>query len=510
VLGASDRSSASPELEEKIVDWPSRCHLSSLRRNLVRPLVGSLTGPVLELGAGMGAITRTLGETGLDIVAVEGSPRRAQVCAARCQDLDNVTVVCDTIEGFGQPARFGTVVMIGVLEYSRTFSTTTGDDDPVDLMLAHLQALLAPDGRLVLAIENQLGAKYLAGFPEDHLGRPMVGISDGYGPTTPVTFGRDELSRRLLGAGLPHQQWFYPWPDYKLPEVVISEAGLDPTSGFDPTSLVVGTAYHDRQEPETTTFDLARLYPVLVRNGLLGALANSFLVTAAANPVPQCHDLAWYFGNEAHLLGLRKTLVFSPGPDGPVVTVHTADGATRTEPFVPGQPWSDRLVALTSQPGWDTEAFVRWWGVWCACIAELAGTDELTAETTLPGQLLDAAPHNLVVDGDTVTFIDLEWSDPQPLDFGFLLFRSLLHSLLRLHQVAPPAPGTPLTIGELLQVGARASGVQLTQPMVEAYWERENAFQQVITGAAPDGSPWPVLSESLRIRRPLDNLDAPR
>ena len=507
MLAADDRSSSSPELEARIVDWPSLYHLSSLRGNVIRPLLERLTGPVLELGAGMGAVTRVLGEAGLDVVAVEGSARRAQICAARCHDLDNVQVVSDTIAGFGQPAQFGTVVMVGVLEYSRTFGSTSDDGDAVDLMLEHVQGLLAPGGQLVVAIENQLGAKYLAGFREDHLGRSMVGVEDGYGPTTAVTFGRDELRRRLSAAGLTHQQWYYPWPDYKLPTTVVSEAGLDPTSGFDPTALVVGTAYQDAQEPPVPTIDLAQLYPVLVRNGLLGDLANSFLVTASHTAQAPEETLAWYYGGATRLAEVRKTVVFTPGPDGPQAVTSTADGTTTTDVFSQGRLWSQELAAITSRPGWTTDQFAEWLEMWRTCVAQLSGAGRLTAGTVLPGEMLDAISRNLVVDGRRVTFIDLEWTSPEPLDFGFLLFRNLLGAVLGLHWVAPPAPGTPLTFGELLKVGARSMGIRLDRATLEAYWKRECDFQRAVTGT--DSSPesvGPLLNASLRIRPTLEAL----
>src|SRR5204863_10202573 len=107
-----------------------------------------------------------------------GSLARARVAASRCRDLDNVVVLCDNFEAVDIAQRFDLVTLIGVLEYSRLY---VGGDDPVQAMLGKARARLAPGGRLVLAIENQLGAKYLAGAPEDHLGEPWVGVMGGYG-----------------------------------------------------------------------------------------------------------------------------------------------------------------------------------------------------------------------------------------------------------------------------------------------------------------------------------------
>ena len=57
-------------------------------------------GDVLEIGAGCGAITRYLGECGGNILALEGTPRRAAIASARTRGLDNVTVLSEKFESF--------------------------------------------------------------------------------------------------------------------------------------------------------------------------------------------------------------------------------------------------------------------------------------------------------------------------------------------------------------------------------------------------------------------------
>ena len=63
-----------------------------MRHNLLRHLNFKKGASLLELGAGCGAITRQLGELGLDVTAVEGSPLRAKINRVRCSDLENVRV----------------------------------------------------------------------------------------------------------------------------------------------------------------------------------------------------------------------------------------------------------------------------------------------------------------------------------------------------------------------------------------------------------------------------------
>ena len=171
----------------RVSDWPTLYHLSGARANLLRPLHERLVGQrVLEVGAGCGAITRYLGEHAAQVVALEGSSQRAAICAARCAGLDNVTVVCDNLQHFPTDTTFDVVTLIGVLEYSRQFIAAA---DSVATMIELCRNLLSANGVLILAMENQLGLKYFAGAPEDHIPQPFFGINDLYGDDSPVTFG---------------------------------------------------------------------------------------------------------------------------------------------------------------------------------------------------------------------------------------------------------------------------------------------------------------------------------
>ncbi|WP_169166130.1 rhamnan synthesis F family protein [Cellulomonas taurus] len=520
VHNATDVSSLSREVEGSIRDWPSRYHLSHRRANLIRPLLDTLTGPVLEIGAGMGAVTRGLGEAGLEVVAVEGSPRRASVCAERVRDLDNVQVVADTVQGFGVPRRFPTIVMVGVLEYSRVFGFESDGRDPVDVMLDHLVSLLEPGGTLVLAIENQLGLKYFAGFPEDHVGRRMFGIEDHYTEDGVVTFGREELGRHLTKAGLTHHDWYYPFPDYKLPTTVLSEAALDPAHGFDPTPLVTDTAHADFQEPATIAIDPELAWGPVIRNGLLRDLSNSFLVRASAADLRPAEGLAWYYGSASRRPEFAKATHFTAGPDGVVVhrqaarptLPHTVGDIAMTleeEVYTPGVTAADRLIGILRRDAWRVEHVTEWFGTWLGALrAEAELPADATGDSLVPGRLLDALPRNLMHSADGDRFFDLEWSSSEDLTLSYLVFRALYDSLASQKNVAAPATGTSLVVRDLIAAVAAAHGIRLTEAVLAAHWARECDFQSTVLGAPVTADAHEVLGIRLTVRVDLDAVIA--
>jgi SAM-dependent methyltransferase len=288
LAASADRSVASDELRSRIIDWPSRYHLSPDRANLLRHLPWRAGDRVLEIGAGCGAITRFLGETGAQVLAVEGSTRRARTCRLRCAELSNVQVACSDIMRLQAQPRFDVVTLIGVLEYAAVY---VGGATPFLDLLRHACGFLVPGGRLLIAIENRLGLKYFAGCREDHLNQVFAGIEDHYTNTSVRTFGRRELQSLLHDAGFAHTRFDYPYPDYKLPRVMLSEAAVQ-AQDFDAAALVRETEFEDYGGARQVVFDEFLALPAIGRNGLLGELSNSFLVLAGDAPLPQPSALA--------------------------------------------------------------------------------------------------------------------------------------------------------------------------------------------------------------------------
>jgi SAM-dependent methyltransferase len=514
VRAAADRSVLSPELIAAATDWPSRYHLSPRRANLLRPFAAWLAGrSVLEIGAGCGALTRFLGEAGARVLALEGSPRRAAVAAARCADLDNVAVVAETLQDF-QAEGFGLVTLVGVLEYARLLFPAGADADPVDAMLARARELLAPGGALLLAIENPLGLKYFAGSAEDHVAEVMFGIEDRYRPDGVVTFGRAELGARLAAAGLGATRWWYPFPDYKLPVAVLSEAAVAGDHGLDLTPLVAGTVTADPQLPPARLFSLEQAWRAVLRNRLGGDLANSFLVAAApvAAALPPATALAHHYAVErrpqfakevairdANPPPRRRSWRRTAAPMAPRWRVESRRLAPRAPEnelplrqhltdadFAPGQLWHGRLLELLNEPGWTAAQLADWTAVWLEQLALHAGLPCAAPgwDARLDGRLLDAVPRNLMVDGTAGTFIDLEWELDGGLDFGHLFYRGLMLSLLGVSSCAVPARGQPIDLGTLfLHIAARC-GYARSAADLEVCHAAERRIQHWVHGCA--------------------------
>ena len=217
-----------------------------------------------------------MGESGASVLALEGSLRRAAIARSRTRDLENVTVLAEKFDQFECDHQFDLITLIGVLEYANLF---TSGENPARMMLQRVRSLLKPEGKLIVAIENQLGLKYFAGAPEDHLGQPMYGIEGRYTADQPQTFGRIVLANLIEEAGFATVEFLAPFPDYKLPVSILTEEGLF-SKKFDGAALAWQSVRRDPQLPPNMNFSLELAWPEVFKNGLALDMANSFLIAA--------------------------------------------------------------------------------------------------------------------------------------------------------------------------------------------------------------------------------------
>jgi lipopolysaccharide biosynthesis protein/2-polyprenyl-3-methyl-5-hydroxy-6-metoxy-1,4-benzoquinol methylase len=501
---ASDLSVLSTELRQYCIDWPSLYHLTGTRANIMRPFEAIYKNArVLEIGAGCGAITRYLGESGAHVLALEGSPRRAAIARSRTRDLDNVTVLAEKFDQFKCTEKFDVVTLIGVLEYANLF---TPGDNPALSMLERVRQLLKPEGRLIIAIENQLGLKYFAGAPEDHLGIPMVGIEGRYRNDQPQTYGRKKLQSLLYEAQFSNSSFLAPFPDYKLPVSIVTETGFA-TKNFDASALVWQGVRRDPQLPLRANFSLELAWPQLFENDLALDVSNSFLIIASGKAeklVPE-EVLAFHFSTDRVERYCKSTMfIIDEFADISARYTQLKNKPTALQPFtklpileficpqsdkyVFGKTLSLEFVQLVTHDGWTLDNVGNYFKKYFEILEEILAKESMPVVTfnknfCIASKYFDAIPHNIIVDDEhAITLIDNEWTYSKPLELGYLLFRALLWSSFSITRFGKPASAGQITNFELMQSVFSALGWDFQDADYQRYSQLETQVQQLVSG----------------------------
>lgn len=331
------------------------------------------------------------------------------------------------------------MTFIGVVEYSPIF---IGGPDPMADALRMARRALKPDGKLIIAIENQLGLKYFLGYNEDHIARPYFGIEGLHTSKTAKTLGQEEMRGTLRRAGFASHEFHYPFPDYKIPTAVLTEEAFR-AEGFAPGELVRQVRIREYGQNTPCPVHEAFVWPYVAANGLLEAMANSFLIFASQKPdvAPICKDLlaALYTNNRRPVYNTCTR--FLRQPSGNIVVTKEplqADlperssalrHALKESPYASGTHFGSELVKKFLMN--DLEGFLTDCRLWIEFVKQngLAEGADGSWGSPLNLEYTDCIPINLIRTSEGLVFIDREWQIECTLDL--LIVRGLF--LLFLH-----------------------------------------------------------------------------
>ncbi|MCY3577285.1 MAG: methyltransferase domain-containing protein [bacterium] len=452
---AEDRRVGSDELASAVRDWPTAYHLSPERAMLLAPLGIAPGDRVLDVGAGSGVNTRICADRGSTVTAVEGSAARAELIAHRCAGLEGVEVLCGRLEDLGEDRRsaYDVALVVGALEYA---GTGQGGGGGAAVLLSQVADALAPNGILVLAIENRLGLKYLLGYPEDHLGLPWVGW-EGYQEGEPNTWSRKELGRMLIDVGLTSQKWLYPFPDYKLPTAVLSERLYSRVDAADLVDQIVGFPVADVYSRPVLVADDRAAHRTMIDAGLGPEVANSFLIVAGRTPgalVGRVDEqaLAWRSAPDRRQRWTQRAIVVDSavsggrGDEGMAIrrcqAAHGRDGdfegwlgqaEVAEDCYHQGRNLEQCLLDSVRAGCMDEVAeLLRDWRAVIAAqevpVTAVPNPHPYLPEDTvrvLPPDWLDVAPDNFVVTANGLVLVDREWMAMGGVDARLAVVRGL-------------------------------------------------------------------------------------
>jgi hypothetical protein len=293
-------------------------------------------------------------------------------------------------------------------------------------------------------------------------------------------------------------QALYPFPDYKLPAVVVTESGFRDSTLNVADLVATSMRRHDpRDGPYVYSESLARA--AFVRNGLGTATANSFLFLAgrtdgARNAMPDPSILAFGYSIDRDRAYAKETRIVSTPTGTRVLRRAVYEGATpvnaplpfhlEDEDYVRGEVLYSRLERIVARAGWTLDDVVAW-------MRPLAELFRARAKAgVLSAQFFDCTPFNVIVreaDGALVPF-DLEWEPPDkaPLTVARAVFRGLWNSLARVEDVATPAAGTPTDVCSLCLAAMARLGHATDEAHALEWIRGEHAFSGPASGIGID------------------------
>lgn len=485
---AEDLSSRSSELETSIRDWSSEYHLSVKRAQLFSGFDFDSSLKVLEVGCGCGAISRFLGETFNEVVSIEGSISRAKLARLRTRDLPSVTILCAPFQEIEFNQKFDIIFCIGVYEYSSSF---VSGPDPYDLVLDYFSKMLSPNGSVVIAIENQFGLKYFNTSREDHVARLYEGLEGYHTHHDNVrTFGKAEIEENLKKY-FPVVNFYYPYPDYKIPDCIVSDEFLSSKRAGELVSQFKSRDYGG-DLPDSWDESLVSLE--LSKNGMLPFFSNSFLIIANKSDKDNTS-----FNQMASVVTSHRCEMFrtqtrvTRSPDD---TLLVSKSALSNKPTIR----VGNLSLVESSSVWREGDSVHT-KIYKNCKSNtllineifqpaklwvdfLEGNSELSdSEKFLPGEYLDCIWSNVYDENGEIIFIDKEWVWLNPIKLKVVVIRAIFNFLFRIKNTNQYSNCLSVRSTKKLIISvARSIGVSLSDKDFIEFVSLESEFQSIVSG----------------------------
>ncbi|MDQ8204248.1 class I SAM-dependent methyltransferase [Pelagicoccus sp. SDUM812003] len=276
--------------------WISDIITSDARHRFYTESLSLCDQRVLDIGSGWGQIAAPLTKKN-DLFCVDLSLDKLVFTQLISRVEGDSSRFCGIAADIGKihfQEKFDTIILNGVLEWipKFTFSSKTVPEAQYDL-LRRAKQQLKPGGRIVIGIENRIGLKYLLGVPDDHIGRPnllnldwetVVKISEDQNVEPPRvrTMTMNEYEDLLKKVGFLPIEFYCAFPDYKIPERVISVNDSEGLTNF----ALNETVPNERSGYDGASIDINRElkshYRTFARMGVLKYFSPSYYIVAFA------------------------------------------------------------------------------------------------------------------------------------------------------------------------------------------------------------------------------------
>jgi GT2 family glycosyltransferase/SAM-dependent methyltransferase len=388
---AADTSLYSAALAKEIHSRTSALHLSPRRANLLHALDGIAEhSRVLEIGCGGGVLTQAWIERGCQVDAIEFAPHWARVAAARLREQPKARVFQASLRELELRAEYDVVMLNLQSEYAEAWPR----GESLREAIAIAAGALKPGGVLMVLAANRLAH-----------------------PNQNSLLTHGQLDAALRAAGLAQIDTQLAFPDTQLPEVLISERGLAPSSLLRAHELIAqrpllrdggeeAASWEMRQEAGTLAAHAPGLFLVARREGFASPLRNNVLAQSFVdNRVPALNTVTDYVQKNGAIqvvprpllthqhwttAGFEHTLAKHAYPEGSSLLVALRKAIHEQR--------ADRMIAL-----------LRKWGA-----LVYAQADE---EDKIPAEWLDALPAHIYLDEDGgLAYHGGEWRSRQPIE----------------------------------------------------------------------------------------------
>lgn len=247
-------------------------HLTTISQNILNWYPFEEDASILEIGGNFGELTGLLCKKAKKVITIENNIKKAKAIAKRNEKVENLEIIVGEFNDIQISEKFDYITLIGSLPYISKANKQASKE-----FIKRLDNLLKPEGKLLIAVDNQFGIKYFVGNAEPYLEKKFVGLLNYNNEENKIeTYTRQKLIKILDENGYKSKNFYYPLPDYRMPNVIFSDLELPKYNSIDKYMPY----YTEKSDILVNEIDLFREI-LKTDDKLFTFFANAYLVEAS-------------------------------------------------------------------------------------------------------------------------------------------------------------------------------------------------------------------------------------
>ena len=222
--------------------------LSPIRHNILNWYHFDKNSNILEIDSNLGEITELLCKKSKNVTVTEKNIKKANAISKRFQDIKNLEILIGDASKIPFEEKFDVIIIHSV--------------NRIEIA----KKMAKENGVILLITENRFAISYFAGASFQN--RLYQTITNQAG----TIYSKKEIEEILKEQGLDNYKFYYPLPNYKLPNVIFSDTYLPNENS---TKMMYNLLY---EKGSVVVFDELKALKQVTKNGQFKFFANSYLV----------------------------------------------------------------------------------------------------------------------------------------------------------------------------------------------------------------------------------------
>lgn len=185
---------------------------------------------ILEIGGNLGELTSRFCQNVKSVTTIEPNSINAEEISKKCENYNNLEIIKNNFKNIELEKQYDKIILIGI---TSRIKEIFGENISLEQIIKKLEKNLKQNGKFIIAIDNKFGLRYFAGNPENVLNKKFISLIGYNNEQEKIeTFTKKKLENILKKLGYNYN-FYYPLPDYKMPDVIFSDKQLPQYNSVD-------------------------------------------------------------------------------------------------------------------------------------------------------------------------------------------------------------------------------------------------------------------------------------